>query len=100
MAYLVINTIPPGEADDFAEKAVNEKAAACATIIRDNTSFYWWQGKVNKEQEDVILFKVSSKKMKKLMSYIKAHHPYDVPEIIAFQIDRINKSYARWLVEN
>ena len=50
---LVIFTTTPDiwEAESLAEKIVSEKFAACVQILPQMTSYYFWEGEVQKEGE-------------------------------------------------
>jgi len=48
----------------------------------------------------LVIFKTSKKNSKILKEKIKQTHPYDVPEIIELDINSINESYLKWLVDS
>lgn len=68
------------DAMQLAEQAVHADLAACVNCSPIQ-SVYRWQGKVEKEQEYALLFKTSVEKRASLTSWIKAHHPYEVPAL-------------------
>ena len=74
---------------------ISRKLCACVNIIKIN-SFYYWKEKIQYDNEYLCFFKtVSSAKLKKELKKI---HPYEVPEIIEFKIDTIDKEYLGWLI--
>ena len=84
----------------MASLLVAEKAAACVTISSSVTSFYRWQGKVEQEEEVILIIKTIEDNYQKVESTIKENHHYDVPEIIALPINLGEKSYLKWIKEN
>jgi periplasmic divalent cation tolerance protein len=74
---------------------ISRKLCACVNIIKIN-SFYYWQEKIEYDNEYLCFFKtVSSAKLKKELKKI---HPYEVPEIVEVKIDSIDKEYLGWLI--
>lgn len=58
---------------------------------------FWWQGKIDKVSECLLVMKTRKYLFNKLKKAVKSLHPYDVPEIIALPLVGINKEYAAWL---
>ncbi|MBU2265888.1 MAG: divalent-cation tolerance protein CutA, partial [Candidatus Omnitrophica bacterium] len=50
-------------------------------------------------KEALLVIKTKNSNFSKLEKLIKSIHPYIVPEIIAFKIDKINKKYFSWLIK-
>jgi periplasmic divalent cation tolerance protein len=81
------------------EMIVNAKLCACVSYTKVR-SLYWWENKLNEEEEFIALFKTSKKKAKELRSRIEKQHPYDIPEILEISIDKASKPYLAWLIES
>src|SRR6476619_1634173 len=98
---LVVFTTTPDiwEAESLAEKIVNEKLAACVQILPQMTSYYCWEGQVQKEGENLLLIKTIRAKYDELEKFIITNHSYDVPEIVAIDAERISDSYFAWMKE-
>lgn len=64
IVYTTISTLQ--EAETLAEQAVVEKYAACVNIIPDAISVYEWEGKLEKNQECLMLLKQRLLKLKNL----------------------------------
>lgn len=97
MAILVLVTIPQDKAKFLAELLLNNKLCACVNILNGVQSFFWWDGKIDQENESLLLIKTKSSLFSELEKLIISNHPYTVPEIIALKIDKINKKYLDWL---
>ena len=97
---VVMVTAPnQGEAARIAELAVRSRHAACATVIPAVESTYWWEGKLVKDCETLIMFKTTADKFPSLKETIKQVHPYQVPEIIGLPVKDGLPQYLDWVVQ-
>ncbi len=98
---LVLTSLPDQEsAEKLAQILIQEKMATCVNILAPCTSFYDWQGQLEKSQELPVLIKSTQEKYSLLESCILRHHPYELPEIISVLIDKGLPSYLNWVQEN
>ena len=77
--------------------ALRAKLVACANLIPKLESHYWWQGKLEKSSEVLILFKTASSHLAKLEQLILRQHPYDTPEFIVLPLTGGNERYLAWV---
>lgn len=63
------------------------------------TSGYWWEEKIEQENEILLLMKTREEHLAKIEIFIKEHSGYEVPEVIAFKPENINLPYLRWVEE-
>lgn len=100
--YIVIFITCPHkkEANKIAQKLVEKKLAACVNIVEKVESFFWWQGKVERANEALLIIKSKKEKLAKIIKAVKLMHSYAVPEVIALPISGGNKSYLRWVNES
>ncbi|MFN6963719.1 MAG: divalent-cation tolerance protein CutA [Pyrinomonadaceae bacterium] len=99
MSMLIVLTTAPNtrEAEGLADAIVRNRLAACVQILPPMTSVYWWDGDVQRESEHLLLIKTSAEKYDDLEQFIKAHHSYDVPEIVAIPAEKVSADYLKWL---
>jgi periplasmic divalent cation tolerance protein len=99
MAFCVcLITAPQGPpAQKLARLVVEEKLAACVNLVPAIQSTYWWEGKVVEAAESLLIAKTDKLKVKALIKFVKAHHPYSVPEVISLRIKEGNRDYLRWI---
>lgn len=98
---LVLVTAPDLKtARKLAAVALQAKQVACANLVPKLESHYWWQGKLERSAEVLILFKTTTAKLKALEQTILANHPYDTPEFITLPITAGNERYLTWITES
>jgi len=66
-------------------------------IIPGLTSLYHWQGKLESEQEVLLLIKSLKDKIPALEQKVLELHPYDTPEFVCLSADYVNDKYQKWL---
>lgn len=100
-ALLTLSTAPDRDrALAIARTLVEERLAACVSLLPSARSVYRWQGKIVEDEECVLLIKTSRARWEALVTRLKAIHPYEVPELIAIPVERGLESYLRWLAES
>lgn len=85
------------KAEKIATHLLKKKLTGCVQILGPVESKYWWEGKIVKDKEWLILIKTSANLYKKVEKEIKANHAYSVPEILATPIINGSKDYLKWL---
>ena len=88
------------EADQIANKLVQEKLAACVNIIPNIKSIYRWKDKISTDSEFLLIIKTMKSVENKVIQCIKKHHTYDTPEIISLPITGGDKRYLDWLYDS
>ena len=97
---IVISTYPKEQdAIDAARKALDARVAACVSISKVR-SLYWWEGNIADDDEYLAIFKTLKDKADELKRLIKDNHPYTVPEIVEIGMDDVSKPYLEWMVES
>jgi periplasmic divalent cation tolerance protein len=98
MVLLVLCTFPDTDtAASVTRTLVEEKLAACGNIIPGIRSIYAWEGKTEDSAEVLVLFKTPSSAYARLEKRLLKLHPYDKPEILAFEAGAVAKVYADWV---
>ncbi len=97
---VVLCTVPDeATAEKLAKGLVEDRLVACVNAIPGVKSFYRWQGKLETDEEIQLLIKTRKGRFDELAAWIKAHHPYDVPEIVALPAERVSDDYLTWAIE-
>ena len=97
---VVLCTVPDGTtAETLAKGLLDERLAACINAISGVKSFYRWQGKIASDTEIQLLIKTRRGRFDALAAWLDAHHPYDVPEILAVPAEQVSAAYLAWALE-
>ena len=95
---IVLTTVPNAEeAESLARAIVENKLAACVQILPRMTSVYVWEGKVQTENEHLMLIKTLPEKYVELAEFITANHSYTTPEIVAVESSEVAEPYRKWV---
>ncbi|MDB6025044.1 MAG: cutA [Verrucomicrobiales bacterium] len=81
----------------LAKVALEGRLVACANLVPKIESHYWWQGKIERATEVLVIFKTTRSKLLPLEKVILANHPYDTPEFVSFPLTGGSKRYLDWL---
>jgi len=84
-------------AERIAEALVAERLAACVNLLPPATSVYRWEGRVVRESEVVAWAKTTRRRLGGLTSAVVAHHPYDVPCVVAYPATGGSAAYLDWV---
>ena len=98
MVALVYSTIDDIiDARKIANILVEEQIAACVNIIPSVESVYKWKGKVETNNEIIILAKTTDENVKKTIKRIQELHNYELPDIIVIPIIGGLKDYLDYI---
>ena len=98
---LALSTFPDREtARRIARELVTEHLAACANLVPQIESVYFWKGKLETSEECLAIFKLPAAVYEKFQAKLRALHPYDVPEIISFRLSDGLPEYLRWVSDS
>jgi periplasmic divalent cation tolerance protein len=84
------------QAEKIARVVLEARLAACVQI-QDVTSYYWWDGKINRDAEQLLYLKTTPEHYSALEAAIVANHPYDTPEIIQLPVEEGLAKYLKWM---
>jgi periplasmic divalent cation tolerance protein len=100
-ARLIVTTAGSrDEAEHIARALVDERLAACVSIIPGLTSIYRWQGKVEAAPEFLLLIKTTAANLTPLEEAVRRLHSYEVPEFLVLTPESASKPYLEWLLES
>jgi len=95
---LVLTTADSPElAARIANALVEAREAACVNIVPGIRSIYRWEGKVCDEQELLLVIKSTRDRFEAVRARIRQVHTYQVPEVVAVDIEAGDPDYLAWL---
>ena len=96
--YLVITSWPDLDgARTQARDWVEQKLAASVNILPPMDSIYRWRGELREGREHKIFIKTDESRLEQLRRRIRAAHPYEIAEILFFEIDSGDQDYLDWI---
>jgi periplasmic divalent cation tolerance protein len=95
---LLFVTVPDADIGSRMGRAlVEERLAACVTLVPGTRSIYRWQGALQDDTEVLCLIKTRRSLFDRLRQRVESLHPYQVPEIIGVAPACGNASYLHWV---
>lgn len=94
---LALVSCPADHAETLATHLVSAGHAACVNIVPQIRSIYRWQGQIRRDEESLLLIKHARDQFATLRDLVLALHPYELPEIVAIDLDRGHAPYLAWL---
>lgn len=85
------------EALDIGKTLVSERLAASVNVISPVRSLYWWDGKIQDEQEVVIVAKTSAALVEKLTERVVSMHSYICPCVVSIPIEKGHQAFLNWI---
>lgn len=97
-AILVYTTYPSlVEAEEAGRAIVEARLAACVNILPGMISHYWWQGKIERGDEVVMIIKTRASLAETVREAVKARHSYSTPAILFLPVEGGERSYLDWI---
>ena len=85
-----------GQAEKLARTVLEARLAACVQI-QEVASYYWWDGKINQDTEQLLYLKTTGDKYQALEALLIANHSYDTPEILQLGVEAGFEKYLQWM---
>lgn len=85
------------DAKKMAHELIKGRLAACVQIQEGVHSIYRWDGKICEGNEVLLSAKTVANKWVDISNFIQSHHPYDLPEVIAYAAEKYESQYGKWI---
>jgi len=99
-ALIVFVSCPTEAADRIAGLLVEQRCAACVSLLPGMRSVYRWQGTIERSDESLLLCKTVASRYEALERLLRERHPYELPEIVAVKLQTGLPDYLQWLHDN
>ena len=98
-AVFVYTTYPSiVEAEEAGRAIVERRRAACVDLLPGMVSHYWWEGKVDRGEEVVMISKTRASLAPNVERAVKEMHSYTTPAILVIPLESVEKTYLGWLM--
>jgi periplasmic divalent cation tolerance protein len=99
-AILVVTQMPDrASALTLARSLVESRLAACVSVGAPVESLYHWRGKIETALEIPVVVKTRAERYADVEALIRAHHPYELPEIMAVPVTDGLAPYLQWIAD-
>jgi periplasmic divalent cation tolerance protein len=85
------------EAERVARALLEARLAACVNMLPGVASLYWWEGKIERSEELLLLVKTRHELVGRLVEAVRAVHSYQVFDTVAMPIIDGSKDYLEWV---
>ena len=97
-AVLVLTTLPAdADAVAFGRVLVEERLAACVSVLGHLQSVYRWKNAVEEAREQQLVIKTDASVVEALLRRVEALQPYDVPELLVLPVGGGGDAYLTWV---
>jgi periplasmic divalent cation tolerance protein len=86
-----------GSASAIAKTLIEERLAACVSLLPGMQSTFHWRGETHVDEEVMLLIKTTREIYPALAARLLELHPYELPEIIAVDVSTAHAPYAAWV---
>jgi periplasmic divalent cation tolerance protein len=99
---LVVLVTAPSEglALEIGRTLVDERLAACVSVVPGLTSIYQWEGRREETAEALLLIKTRPEGYAALQRRVLELHPYSVPEVLGLPVAEGAPAYVQWVRES
>ena len=85
------------EARRIGRTLVEERLAACATIVPSVESIYRWEGEIESSTEALLLLKTTTEQIQPMQARLHELHSYQTPEFLVLPVESGSGGYIEWL---
>lgn len=86
------------EAAFLSDMLLKNRLAACVNTIEGIHSAYWWENKIEKSEEIILIAKTKESLKSELLEAVKKYHSYDCPCVLFIPVQGGSEAYIHWLV--
>ena len=87
------------EAEKAGRAIVERRLAACVNILPGMISLYWWQGKIERAEEAVMIVKTRASLAEAVRLAVKELHSYTTPAVMVLPVEAADPDYQAWIVQ-
>jgi len=99
LCIVYITTGSFDEAAKIGKMLVEESLSACVNIIGGMHAIYRWQGKIQTDEECVLIAKTRTHLIEPVTVRVKECHSYECPCVVAIPVVGGNPDFLDWIDE-
>jgi periplasmic divalent cation tolerance protein len=86
------------EAEKIGLVLLEDRLVACINITEKIISQYWWEGKIVRDEEALLIAKTKKSLVADVIEKVKSLHSYSVPCIVSLPIEEGNPDFLAWIM--
>lgn len=95
---LILTTVPADDRGEvIARTLVDERLAACVNLLAPMTSFYRWEGTVERDVERQLIVKTTRDRVLAIQERLAQLHSYELPEFVVLPVSDGSTGYLEWV---
>lgn len=95
--FIYVTASGPEEVDRIVSALLQQRLAACVNILPGMRSAYWWQGKIERADETVLIVKTRAELVDEVTTAIKKLHSYSNPCVAALTVTGGSPEFLDWI---
>jgi periplasmic divalent cation tolerance protein len=99
-AVVCLVTTPHDRAREIASALLEQKLVACVNILESVQSLYWWEGKIEQDEEALLVVKTTREALAGIDTLLAKIHPYENFELVALDVVDGSRSYLEWIAKS
>ncbi len=97
---LLYTTFPTEEeAIRISRHLLEKRLIACANILGETKSLYFWAEELEENKESPVLLKTTPENVPELIKILQHLHSYETPAILEIPIERGSEPFMKWVQE-
>ena len=72
---------------------------SCIIITPGMISHYWWEGKIERAEEVVMIIKTRAALAEPVRAAVKELHSYATPAVMVLPVESLDPAYHQWIVK-
>ena len=98
---MVLCTCPTASAaTGIATALLEDELAACINQVSGVNSMYRWKGRIERDEEILLLIKTTAAAFPRVEEMIGKLHPNELPEIVGVPLTAGSNGYLNWIAGN
>ncbi|MDQ7031140.1 MAG: divalent-cation tolerance protein CutA [Desulfonauticus sp.] len=95
LGYITTSSLE--EAKKIARHLLERRLIACANIYPQVESMFWWEGKIDKATEVVLIIKTSGHRLAEIEKEVLKIHSYNCPCVVFLPIHEGHGPFLEWI---
>ena len=85
------------ELSRIGKALINAGLVACVNIITNMNAMFMWDGKLQDDNETILIAKSTKNRMPDVIEKVKSLNSYDCPCIVSIPVSDGNPSFLEWV---